>query len=613
MGAYVLYVSLQGGSVRIGVTGAPSVTAAFLTDGRTGVPAGEVVLVSSPLPLGVAEAVQRDVERTSWLARLRWPVAVRWALRRRLRRALASVGAKPLWRVVGGEGDGAAVPEETELQVAARLLGGRILLENEAVRLLETYGEGVLSAHPYDLIEGLVVSGRLTRRPAVVRDDAGRWQCLRCGARDRIDVGVCVRCGRDACAACTECARLGAARACEGVVWAPPVLRSRRATTDEKLLQLDIELSPAQRQAAERLLGTEAKRALVWAACGAGKTEVVYPLIERALQQGSDVLFAVPRRDIVVELGRRVQAAFPGVPVHALYGGSPGKFADARLVVATTHQVMRLYRRFDLVVLDEVDAFPYRGSAVLRRAVERARAPDGRLVYMTATPSESMLRRAGSPGWCLAMIPARHHGRPLPVPAFLIHKGMERLREALEQGTRPPGIPRQVAELFQRLVGSGRPLLVFVPTVRLVAPTAKLIDGVLRSGARPAADALPLAYGIHSRDPRRDALRESFRRGEFPVLVATTVLERGITISGVQAVVMWADFERVFDGATLIQMAGRVGRTREQPDGEVHFVAARITRPMHEARARISELNAVAAELGHLRADPPAGRRSQAG
>ena len=104
MGAYVLYVSLQGGSVRIGVTGAPSVTAAFLTDGRTGVPAGEVVLVSSPLPLGVAEAVQRDVERTSWLARLRWPVAVRWALRRRLRRALASVGAKPVWRVVGGEG-----------------------------------------------------------------------------------------------------------------------------------------------------------------------------------------------------------------------------------------------------------------------------------------------------------------------------------------------------------------------------------------------------------------------------------------------------------------------------------------------------------------------------
>src|SRR5690606_15700628 len=224
-------------------------------------------------------------------------------------------GAKPLWRVVGGEGDGAAVPEETELQVAERLLGGRILLENEAVRLLETYGEGVLSAHPYDLIEGLVVSGRLTRRPAVVRDDAGRWQCLRCGARDRIDVGVCVRCGRDACAACTECARLGAARACEGVVWAPPVLRSRRATTAEKLLQLDIELSPAQRQAAERLLGTEAKRALVWAACGAGKTEVVYPLIERALQQGRDVLFAVPRRDIVVELGRRVQAAFPGVPV----------------------------------------------------------------------------------------------------------------------------------------------------------------------------------------------------------------------------------------------------------------------------------------------------------
>ena len=274
---------------------------------------------------------------------------------------------------------------------------------------------------------------------------------------------------------------------------------------------------------------------------------------------------------------------------------------------------MRLYRRFDLVVLDEVDAFPYRGSAVLRRAVERARAPDGRLVYMTATPSESMLRRAGSPGWCLAMIPARHHGRPLPVPAFLIHKGMERLREALEQGTRPPGIPGRSPSCSKgSSAPAGRSSFSFPRFGSSPRRQSSSTACCARGRGRPQT-LLPLAYGIHSRDPRRDALRESFRRGEFPVLVATTVLERGITISGVQAVVMWADFERVFDGATLIQMAGRVGRTREQPDGEVHFVAARITRPMHEARARISELNAVAAELGHLRADPPAGRRSQAG
>src|SRR5690606_12311869 len=100
---------------------------------------------------------------------------------------------------------------------------------------------------------------------------------------------------------------------------------------------------------------------------------------------------------------------------------------------------------------------------------------------------------------------------------------------------------------------SSDPLIVFVPAVSLVAPTARLIDTVLRAGARREADALPLAYGIHSRDPRRDEVRQAFGRGEFPVLVATTVLERGITVPGVNVMVLWADAEGVFDTASLIQ------------------------------------------------------------
>lgn len=613
MGAYVLYVSLHRGFVRIGVTGAPDVAVALLTGDRASEPADAVVLISGPLPLGLAESARREVERTAWWSRLPWSTPVRWALRWATRRTLGRYGTRAQWRVLESGAEGAAAPDEAELATAEHLLGGRILREEEAVRLLEEEGEGGLTSHPNDLLEALVTLGRLTRRPAVVCDDAGRWHCLRCGSRGRIDVGVCVRCGRDECAACTECAQLGVARSCEGVVWAPPAGQRQRHSTRDKLLQLAFELSPAQREAAEALLAAQTPRSLVWAACGAGKTEVVYPLIERALQQGSDVLFAVPRRDIVVELAQRVQKAFPSVPVQALYGGSVRKFDDARLVVATTHQVLRLYRRFDLVVLDEVDAFPYRGSAMLRRAVERAKATKGNLVYMTATPSESMLRRARASGWCLATIPARHHGHPLPVPEFFTHRSLDRLREALEQGGRRPDIPRDLAHLLQRLVASARPLLVFVPTVRLVGPTAKLIDEVLRSGARPAPDALPLVYGIHSRDPRRDALREAFVRGEFPVLVATTVLERGITISGVHAMVWWADFEKVFDAATLIQMAGRVGRTREHPEGEVHFVAARVTRPMQEARWRIHELNTIAAEMGYLKVGTGRGRTSQAG
>ena len=134
-------------------------------DGRqTGVPAGEVVLVSSPLPLGVAEAVQRDVERTSgWLACGGLsPYS-----------GLAQKAAAQLWRLLGQNRCGVVGGEGTErpcrksrLQVAAQLLGGRILLENRsgpaagnlrrgrALRIRTTSSEGWSSR-------------ALTRRPAV--------------------------------------------------------------------------------------------------------------------------------------------------------------------------------------------------------------------------------------------------------------------------------------------------------------------------------------------------------------------------------------------------------------------------------------------------------------
>ena len=123
---------------------------------------------------------------------------------------------------------------------------------------------------------------------------------------------------------------------------------------------------------------------MVWAACGAGKTEVTFPLIRQALQEGGDVLFAIPRQDIVREMIERLRSAFPGIEVAGHYGGQPW-FAPGQLVVATTHQVLHFYRRFSLAVLDEVDAFPYQGNEMLRFALERSLLPDGRLVEMTAT------------------------------------------------------------------------------------------------------------------------------------------------------------------------------------------------------------------------------------
>ena len=81
--------------------------------------------------------------------------------------------------------------------------------------------------------------------------------------------------------------------------------------------------------------------------------------INEALQKGERVCIATPRTDVVLELAPRLQEVFPYIKVAALYGGSVDKEKDAVLVVATTHQLLRYYRAFHVIVVDEIDAFPY--------------------------------------------------------------------------------------------------------------------------------------------------------------------------------------------------------------------------------------------------------------
>jgi len=98
-------------------------------------------------------------------------------------------------------------------------------------------------------------------------------------------------------------------------------------------------------------------------ATGAGKTEMLFPLIEDAIWRGESVLIATPRKDVVKELEPRLRKAFPHAPPVALYGGSEAKWESGPVMLATTHQLLRFRHFFDLVVIDELDAFPYRTNS----------------------------------------------------------------------------------------------------------------------------------------------------------------------------------------------------------------------------------------------------------
>ncbi|HZK18008.1 MAG TPA: DEAD/DEAH box helicase, partial [Clostridia bacterium] len=340
--------------------------------------------------------------------------------------------------------------------------------------------------------------------------------------------------------------------------------------------------------------GGSVRELLVWAVCGAGKTEVAFDAIAASLDAGARVLYAVPRRDVVLELFPRFKKAFPGVGISVLYGGCRyGRFDDAQLTLATTHQVIRFYKNFDIVVLDEVDAFPYRGSRMLYDAVERARVPGGKIIYLTATPRPEYLKGVREGRITLVTIPARHHGFPLPVPRIV---KTQSLRDR-EGRFRMPASVRDF--LHKSIEGDKAQVFVFVPAVALVKKVADVLQEEVR---------LPpfnnwhgdWVKGSHARDPDRDVKREAFSRGDFPVFVTTSIMERGITVPNANVLVLFAEYERIYDTGTLVQMAGRSGRTTDYPEGRVLFVGTRITPAMGGAVDQIVYMNKEALAKGYL-------------
>ena len=481
--------------------------------------------------------------------------------------------------------------------------GGRCYTDGELARAVEEEGlaPGPLPSFRAHL-DKLVARGLLVRTAGVGWSPEGAaaspsggagsdgWRCRRCGSQ-AIGRYPCYRCGLSACPQCDTCASLGRMTACTELYTPAASASSGPAAPRRVQLRLAFALTPQQERIAQALAKEEGD-ALVWAACGAGKTEVTYEAIRRVVAAGGRALFAVPRRDVVEQLGARLGAVFAGVEVAALFGGTPQRYTRAPVVVATVHQTLRFYRAFELAVVDEVDAYPLNREPWLLDGLERALAPGGRMIAMSATPSPAALRRAERGGWPVHVLPARHHGHPLPVPQIVT-------APAMRGAGRPDSNGRWEDALWPLLAPSvrrRRRVLLFVPAVSLAEAVAqRLIDsaaGGMGKGVRIAS--------VHARDSRRSEKVGALVRGELDILVSTTVLERGVTLPFLDVVVFAADAEWVWDAASLVQMAGRVGRSAADPQGSVYFLAARTTPAMREAILCIERLNRMARERGLL-------------
>ncbi|TSB48346.1 DEAD/DEAH box helicase [Alkalicoccobacillus porphyridii] len=330
-------------------------------------------------------------------------------------------------------------------------------------------------------------------------------------------------------------------------------------------------LSPGQKKASDQVISAIKERSsiLVWAVCGAGKTEVLFRGIESALLDAKRVLLATPRTDVVKELAPRFKQAFPDVEQAALYGGHTKQDTTASLILATTHQVLRFYRTFDVVIVDEIDAFPFSFDPSLQYGVHQAAAPHASRVYLSATPSKTLLR---SKGLEVVRIPRRYHGYDLPVPRL---QWCGNWRKSLRKQRLPQVIKQWVVIHVNKRI----PALLFVPSIKVLHE----VSAILTSLSIPHA-------AVHSDAPDRHTHIQSFRDSSIPLLVTTTILERGITISKVEIGVLGAEAD-IFTEAALVQISGRVGRDKQFPQGDAVFFHYGRTDAMIAAKNHIKKMN----------------------
>lgn len=458
------------------------------------------------------------------------------------------------------------VPDE---KIVKRLRNRRLLLDELDVDM------ATLQAH--------IANGWVSFQPGIVANGRG-YICERCGNCDRklFATFPCFRCKRE-CVYCRSCVVMGKVTSCSPLfLWNDSHVKRAPEDNPKHVLAWDGTLSYFQQKASDKICeaitdfysgNLEVDQFLVWAVCGAGKTEMLFHGIELALRMGLSVLIATPRTDVVLELEPRLKEAFPEVVIHAFYGGAEDRFAQGDLVISTTHQLLRFYQAFDLVIIDEVDAFPYTVDEKLRWAVQNSKKEKALTIFVTATPDEKMKRDAERGKILSAKVARRYHRHPLPVPRNI---WIGEWKNRLSKGK----LPKKIIAWLEKHVEAEKQIFLFVPTVRVMKEVVAILSKTLSV----------VVAGVHAEDEERREKVMRFRKGDIRVLVTTTILERGVTVKGVQVGVLGAE-DYIFTEAALVQIAGRVGRSPEEPDGDVVFFHYGKTTEMVKAIRHIREMN----------------------
>lgn len=450
----------------------------------------------------------------------------------------------------------------------ANLYEGKLLLRTEI--------------HLTDRIFGKLLQQKFfTSVPAISRRSI-ITSCLRCNNQDKvffaqIECEICL----STHIYCRNCIEMGRVMECQSLYfWTGPQYEWQ---VYDNPCSWEGSLAESQEEAANQIKARvdSSGKLLVWAVTGSGKTEMLFPGITQALQHGKRVCLATPRADVVRELFPRLKTAFSGVSIQALYGGSRDKDGTAQLIVATTHQLLRYRNAFDVLIIDEIDAFPFHQDTSLQYAAENAVKKVHTLIYLTATPRKIHKRQIQRKQLDHVFVPIRFHKQPLIVPKLTFCNQLSNLL-ATEK------LPIAFTSWIKQRKNPNRQLLLFLPTIQLTNHLQDVLTNIFIE-LKLIKTASEFAT-VHAEDVMRPEKIQQFRDKEIYCLLTTTILERGVTFPAIDVAVIHAA-HIVFDEAALVQISGRVGRSSADPEGELVFFHDGKTDAIVKACDSIREMN----------------------
>ncbi|MCF7923886.1 MAG: DEAD/DEAH box helicase [Candidatus Izimaplasma sp.] len=299
------------------------------------------------------------------------------------------------------------------------------------------------------------------------------------------------------------------------------------------------------------------------AVCGAGKTEMCLKTIYQALCNNESICFIIPRVEIIKQVYKRFIEYFPKTSICCLYQNQ--EFVEsADIFLSTPHQLIKFYEEFDLMIIDEVDAYPFVNNKFLSRLINKSSKNLSTKIFISATLGESEEKLINTKKVKYFLIPSRYHNYDLVIPKFVKYSNVFSIK-----------IITHIIS-YQKYK---KRLMVFVPSISLLKKFHKYLnDNNINSRI------------ISSKTKYKKLILKAYENDDFNILLTTTLLERGITFKKLNVFVIESD-NRIFSKEVLVQISGRVGRDRNYPKGELIFFSRFKTKAMIEAKKVLKRMN----------------------